>query len=146
MSRDESQIDRALSRRRRMIAIFAVILMSAQGGVLAATEQITLNGGRAVDQFRAGAFVLLALAFMLFLLTGGRGARRHPELNDELVRANRAGALKLGYVSLMLALIGVYVAMLLTPLDVSKFLPLFIAFGIVVPAMRFALLERIGTK
>ena len=113
---------------------------------LVATEQITLNGGRLVDQVRVGAFVFMALALMLFVLTGGRSARRYPELNDELVRANRASALRLGYVSVMLALIGVYVAMLLTPIDVQKYLPLLVAFGVVVPSLRFAMLERVGTK
>ena len=135
-----------LRMRTRVIAVLAVIIMGLQGAVLAATEQITLNGGRTVDQVKVGAFVFMALALMLFILTGGRRARRFPELNDELVRANRASALKLGYASLMLVLIGVYVAMLLTPLDISKFMPLFIAFGIVVPALRFALLERVGAK
>lgn len=144
MTRNESDIDRAVSRRARVTAVLAVFLMAGQGGVLAATEQITLNGGRAVDQFRVGAFVFLALVFLIFLLTGGRW--RAPAYNDELVRANRASALKLGYVSLMLVLIGVYVAMLLTPVDVYKFMPLFIAFGIVVPALRFAMLERVGMK
>jgi heme A synthase len=135
-----------LRMRTRVIAVLAVIIMGLQGAVLAATEQITLNGGRTVDQVKVGAFVFMALALMLFILTGGRRARRFPELNDELVRANRASALKLGYASLMLVLIGVYVAMLLTPLDIGKFMPLFIAFGIVVPALRFALLERVGAK
>jgi hypothetical protein len=135
-----------LRMRTRVIAVLAVIIMGLQGAVLAATEQITLNGGRTVDQVKVGAFVFMALALMLFILTGGRRARRFPELNDELVRANRASALKLGYASLMLVLIGVYVAMLLTPLDIRKFMPLFIAFGIVVPALRFALLERVGAK
>lgn len=108
------------------------------------TEQITLDGGRADVQVKVGAFVFMAL--MLFVLTGGRSARRYPEINDELVRAYRASALKLGYISVMLALIGIYVAMPLTPLDVYKFMLLFVAFGIVVLALRFAMLERSGMK
>jgi hypothetical protein len=144
MARDFNDPDRALSRRSRVIAVLAIFLMAGQGGVLAATEQIALNGGRAVDQFRVGAFVVFALALLMFLLTGGR--KRSPQMNDELVRANRASALKLGYVSLMLVLIGVYVAMLLTPLEIGKFMPLFIAFGVAVPALRFAILERVGSR
>lgn len=143
---ESSAAERALKRRSRAVAVLAVLLMSLQGTALVATEQITLNGGRLVDQVKVGAFVFMALALMLFVLTGGRSARRYPELNDELVRANRASALRLGYVSVMLALIGVYVAMLLTPIDVQKYLPLLVAFGIVVPSLRFAMLERVGTK
>ena len=138
--------DRALKKRSRVIAVLTVVLMSVQGATLAATEHITLNGGRAVDQVQVGAFVAIALALMLFVVAGGRRARSNPAMNDELVRANRASALRLGYVATMLALIGAYVAMLLTPLDIRKFMPLFIAFGVVVPALRFALLERVGTK
>ena len=139
-------VEKALRRRSKAVAVLAVVLMSLQGAVLAATERVTLNGGRMVDDVQIGAFVAFAAALMLFVLTGGRGARKYPAMNDELVRANRAAALRLGYVATMLALIGVYVAMLLTPLDIRKFMPLFIAFGVVVPALRFSLLERVGTK
>lgn len=145
MSDEQSKIDRAVSRRRRIMAVLAIFLMTTQGGVLAATDQIVLNGGRLVDQFRVVAFVVMALFFLVFLLTGGRGARRHPALNDELVQANRASALKLGYAALVVALVAVYVVSLLTPINVASVLPLFIAFGIAVPALRFAMLERSGT-
>lgn len=143
MTRDSNPIDRAQSRRRRIVAILAIFLMSAQGGVLAATEQVTLHGGRLVDQFRVWSFVVLALAFLAFLVTGGRRAR---EIDDELVRANRASAIKHGYVALILVLVGVYVARLLVPFDVMTVVPVLIAFGIVVPALCFAVLERRGAE
>jgi hypothetical protein len=141
-----NEAEKALRRRSRVVAVLAVLLMSAQGATLAATEHVTLNGGRSVDQVQVGAFVAFALALMLFVLTGGRRAKKYPQMNDELVQANRASALKLGYVVTMLALIGVYVAMLLVPMDVTKYIPLLITFGIVVPALRFSLLERSGEK
>jgi hypothetical protein len=143
---NSNDVEKALRRRSRAVAVLAVVLMSLQGAVLAATEHVTLNGGRLVDKVQVGAFVFLALALMLNVLTGGRRSRKYPAMNDELVRANRARASKLGYVVTMLALIGVYVAMLLVPLDVYKYIPLLVTFGIVVPALYFSVLERKGEK
>jgi len=143
-SSQANDMEKVLRRRNRVMAVLAVVMMSLQGAVLAATEHVTLNGGRAVDKVQVGAFVVFALALLRFILTGGRRSRKYPAMNDELVQANRASALKLGYVVTILALIGVYVAMLLTPLDVFKYIPLLITFGIVVPALRFSLLERKG--
>jgi hypothetical protein len=145
-SSQANEAEKVLRTRNRVIAVLAVVLMSLQGAVLAATEHVTLNGGRTVDRVQVGAFVAFALALMLFVLTGGRRARKYPQMNDELVQANRASALKLGYVVTILALIGVYVAMLLTPIDVFKYIPILITFGLVVPALRFSLLERRGEK
>ena len=143
---NSNDVEKALRRRSRAVAVLAIVLISLQGAVLAATEHVTLNGGRLVDKVQVGAFVFLALALMLNVLTGGRRSRKYPAMNDELVRANRARALKLGYVVTMLALIGVYVAMLLVPLDVYKYIPLLVTFGIVVPALYFSVLERKGEK
>ena len=143
---NSNDVEKALRRRSRAVAVLAIVLISLQGAVLAATEHVTLNGGRLVDKVQVGAFVFLALALMLNVLTGGRRSRKYPAMNDELVRANRASALKLGYVVTMLALIGVYVAMLLTPLDVYKYIPLLVTFGVVIPALRFSVLERRGEK
>lgn len=136
--------EKASNRRSRVLYALAVVLLMVQGIVLRAMQQQQLHGFRLVDQVQITAFALFAFALMVAVLTGGRWARRHPVLNDELVRANRASALRLGYIAVMTALLALFVGSEFKLVETADYMPIVITLGAVIPAIRFALLERRG--
>jgi len=138
--------DRAMKGRIRGLSVGIIFLSATLGGVLAATGRIATHQGRAVDEVRVGAFLLLASVLLAILLTGGRWVIGNPAMNDELVRANRAKAVWLGYVVLILSAMALYVAMLFNEVDFTQMLPALILIGVVVPAICFVALERKGEK
>ena len=133
-----------MKRRRRGLFAISIILTSTLGGVVAATDHIAAHGARAMDVFRVGSFLVIALGAIVFVLTGGPRALGVPAMNDELVRANRAKALRLGYVAFALATMALYAVSLFIPVDFAEVLPALITVGVVVPVLSFALLERNG--
>jgi len=137
-------VEKASSRRSRALFAFVIVLLMVQGGVLSAMQRQQLHGIRLVDQVQITAFAFFAFALMMVVLTGGRWSRKHPALNDELVKANRSSALRLGYIVVMTALIALFVGAEFKLLDVADYMPIVITLGTIVPALRFALLERRG--
>jgi len=139
-------VEYEIKRRRKGLFVIAIVFTSMLGGVIAATDDIASHGVRAIDVFRIGAFIIIALGVLIFVLTGGPRAFRHPAMNDELVRANRAKALRLGYVVFVLSTMAIYVSSLFVAVDFSEVLPVLITVGIAVPTLSFAILEQNGEK
>ena len=136
--------ERRMKRRRRGLSVAAIVMMTTLLGAQVSLDRIAAHQGRAVDMVRAGAFVALALVLMIVVLTGGRWSASDPATNDELVRLNRARALRVGYIVLMLAVIATYAAMLVVPVDFAAIVPALVLLGAVAPAVSFSYLERRG--
>ena len=107
----------------------------------------SLNGERLVDHFRIGAWVALSTVLLAGVVTGGFWFRK-PELramlNDELNRAHRADALRIGFILAMLTGIVLYVVGTAIALSDREVIHLIVSVGIGAAVIRFGMLERRG--
>ena len=131
-------------RRRRALGAVMLILFAAGGGMIDRVVFEHAGPWRNVDYVRVGALMTLALVLAVRATTSFRLLNRHPEIDDELTRANRASAAVWGYWAVMLGLGGALIASFTWPLDVVGVATGFILFGAVVAGLRFVFLERAG--
>jgi ABC-type Fe3+ transport system permease subunit len=105
------------------------------------------HGERLVDHFKIGAWALLSAVLLAGLVTGGFWLRK-PELramlNDELSRAHRADALRIGFILAMVAGIVLYVVGTAVALSDREVIHLIVSVGIGTALIRFGMLERRG--
>jgi ABC-type Fe3+ transport system permease subunit len=105
------------------------------------------HGERLVDHFKIGAWALLSAVLLAGLVTGGFWLRK-PELramlNDELSRAHRADALRIGFILAMVAGIALYVVGTAVALSDREVIHLIVSVGIGTALIRFGMLERRG--
>ena len=136
------QADRLSRRRARMLPVLAIFYLAQQVAYFNSPV-----GERLVDHFRIGAWAALSAVLLAGLTTGGFWLRR-PELramlNDELSRAHRADALRIGFILAMLAGIVLYVAGTAMPMSDRDVIHVIVSFGIGGALIRFGMLERRG--
>ena len=136
------EADRLSRRRARMLPILAVFYLAQQVAFFN-----TPPGERLVDHFRIGAWALLSAVLLTALVTGGFWLRK-PELramlNDELSRAHRADALRVGFILAMIAGIVLYVVGTAVALSDREVIHLIVSVGIGAALIRFGMLERRG--
>jgi hypothetical protein len=134
--------DPSLRRRRAIVASTVILLVTGAAAMIALSEQ----GGalRSVDVVKIGALIVLALLLGLRATTSFRLAKRDPALDDELTRANRASAARVGYWALMLAVTAAFIGGAVTDLTLTEVAPLVLAAGAVSAGLRFAILEARG--
>jgi hypothetical protein len=143
MSSSVSDVERAdqLSRKRAsMLFAMTAIFLAQQGAYFSQPP-----AERAVDYVRIGAWILLALTLLAALLTGGfwlKPRAIRALLDDDVTRANRASALKLGFALSMAVGIALYV--LAAPLGLSprEVIHVIVSTGLAAGMLRFGLLER----
>jgi len=138
-----SQEAERLSRRRaRMLPVLAIFYLAQQVAFFNSPP-----GERLVDHFRVGAWAMMSAVLLAALVTGGFW-RRSPELramlNDELSRAHRADALRIGFILAMLAGIILYVAGTAVPMSDREVIHIIVSVGIGAALVRFGILERQG--
>ena len=131
-------------RRRRALLAVMLILLAVCGGMIDRVVFEHSGHWRAVDFVRVGALMTLALVLALRATSNFRLLNRHPEIDDELTRANRASAANWGYWAVMLGLAAALGASFYWPLDVVGVTTGFILLGAVVAGGRFVFLERAG--
>ena len=127
-------------RRARLVPMLALVFLIQQIAFFANPP-----AEPAVDHVRIGAWVVMTAALVLFLNIGGgwfRSAAVRAMLDDELTRANRAGALRWGFTATMIAAIVVYVVQGVTQFTVREVIHLITSAGIVAALVRFGQLER----
>ncbi|MES2300768.1 MAG: hypothetical protein V4521_01600 [Pseudomonadota bacterium] len=140
MPTDSAEAADRLSQRRVRVLQAVMIVFAVQAG----RPQVDMPV-RTVEF--VGHFAWLALALVLFLIlrTGGfwlRDPAVRALANDEVTRANRAGAMEWGFTAAMVtAIIGCAVASL-TPMPSVFALKLVILIGLFVATFRFIGLER----
>lgn len=101
--------------------------------------------GRAVDYVRIFAWLLLALVVLAALLTGGfwqKSKAVRALMEDEVTRANRADALRLGFGLAMVAAIGLYAVSGPAGLTAREVIHIIVSAGLGASLLRFAFLER----
>jgi hypothetical protein len=104
------------------------------------------NGShRDVDHFKIGAWVVLSLVLLLALVT--RGFWFQPKairelIDDEVTRANRLEALRIGFLFACGAAIAAYFLAEFQPLTAGETAHLVLTFGLGAALIRFGVLER----
>ena len=134
------QADRLSRRRARVLPVLAIFYLAQQ-----ATFFSSPLGTRPVDHFKIGAWAAISAVLLAALITNGFWLRK-PELramlNDELSRAHRADALRIGFVLAMIAGIILYVVGTAVPLSDREVIHLIVSVGIGAALIRFGMLER----
>jgi hypothetical protein len=134
-------IDRAdaVSRRRaRMMPALAVLLLTQQ-------SLFWSWDGRAVTIVQTVAWIVMVVAMLWMLVTGGglllpRDVRTLA--NDEVTQANRAIAIRRGFLAAMLMAMLVFAVSPFEPITAQRAAHLIVSLGLAITLLSFGLLER----
>jgi hypothetical protein len=132
-----------LSRRRaRTLPVLAIIYLAQQATYFSAS-----NPGSAVSaqHFKIGAWVVLSVVLLLALATKGfwfQPREVRDLIDDEVSKANRLEAMRLGFLFAMMTAIACYFAGQFGPLTGGETAHLVLAFGLGSALIRFGMLER----
>lgn len=102
-----------------------------------------------MDHVKIGAWLLLSVVLLLALATGGFWLKPKPVralMDDEVTRANRADAFRLGFLVTMAGAIMLYLVNFLEPISAREAIHLLVTFGIASALLRFGFLERRALK
>ena len=134
------QAEKLSKRRARLMPVLAVVYLGQQVSYFAA-----LDADRAVDHVKVGAWVVMSIALLAALMSGGgllRSREMRAVLNDETTRAHRAAAIEVGFVVTMVSAIALYVIATATPVSAREAIHVIVSLGIVAALIRFGWLER----
>jgi hypothetical protein len=136
--------DPELRQRRRSGGILAgaIILTTIVTQSFALNAPMLSGEIRAVDLVRTAGFALLVLVLAIRSTTAFTLMRRDPALDDELARANRANAARIGYWTFLVACLAAFAASLMIDLKLIEVMPFILMIGAFAPAIAFARAER----
>ncbi len=140
-STDAAKAEQLSRRRARALPVL---------GILFLTQQVTFftgagSGERTVDHVQIGAWLVLSIVLLLALTTGGGWiySRSVRELaNDELTRAHRDIAFRIGFLASMAGAITLYAISLFEPISGREACHLIMTIGIAAALLRYGYLER----
>lgn len=138
---DIETADRLARRRARMLPFLAIMFLTQQAAYFAQPDM----GMRAVDHVKIGAWVLLSVVLVLVLATGGfwfKPKRVRALLDDDVTRANRAEAFRIGFLATMAGAIVLYLVSQFEPMSGREAIHILTTIGIAAALLRFAWLER----
>ena len=136
-----------LTRRRRLVLTASGLLFLLLQPRVFNTLDAPIELWRTVDWVKAGSFLLWSGMLILVLVSGGFPFRRlssstRAALNDELTRANRRAGYMVGYWAMMACALVMFVMVQTGLSNANECLRYLFAFGVAIPAVRFARLER----
>jgi hypothetical protein len=137
---DVEEAERLGSRRPGMLMTMTGLFLLQQFAYFSRPP-----AGRAVDYVRIGAWYLLALTILAALLTGGfwlKSKAVRALMEDDVARANRADALRLGFSLAMAAAIGLYAVSGPGGLTARVVIQIVVSAGLGASMLRFGFLER----
>jgi len=143
---DIETADRLTRRRARMLPVLAIIFLTQQASYFAAVVE---EGSRDVDHVKIGAWLILSIVMLLALTTGGfwfKPARIRALMDDEVTRANRTEAFRIGFLVTMIAAIGLYFITLFEPVSGREAIHILMTLGLAAALLRFGFLERRALK
>lgn len=129
----------AVSRRRARFMPFLAVLLLAQQSAFWGWD------GRAVTIVQMGVWIVMVVAMVWILLTGGgfRVPRDVKALaDDEVTQANRAIAIRRGFLAAILAGILVFVVSPFEPITAQRAAHLIVSIGLAVALLSFGILEN----
>lgn len=145
-SSDIETADRLGRRRARMLPVLAVIFISQQASYFSARVE---DGMHTVDHVKIAAWLVLSIVLLLSLATGGfwlKPKRVRALLDDEVTRANRAEAFRIGFLLTMVACIALYFLSFFEPLGGRDAVHILMSVGIATALVVFGALERRALK
>ena len=137
---DVEEAERLSRRRVPMLIAMTTLLAVQQGAFFAQTA-----AERTVDHVRVGAWVLLVVALLAALLTGGfwlKSRAIRALMDDEVTLANRASAVRLAFAASMGVAVVLFVLAPMFAVTAREAIHLIVSTGIVVGIFRFGQLER----
>jgi hypothetical protein len=143
---DIETADRLTRRRARALPVLAIIFISQQASYFAGQIE---DGTHAVDHVKVGAWMILSIVMLLALATGGfwfKPARVRALMDDEVTRANRAEAFRIGFLAAMMAGIALYFLTMFEPVSGREAIHVVMTIGIAAALLRFGYLERRALK
>lgn len=120
------------------------MLLIIIAGALTVISETPPDGWRAVDIARISALVLLTLVLSIRATTAFSLIGRNPALDDELTRANRASAARVGYWAMIGAGLVCLVTSFIEPVTGTAVTVIILIAGAVSAALRFVALEGRG--
>ena len=138
-----AEAERLGRKRVRGWTVLGLLLLS-QEAVYFASERSDLML-RAGDWMKAAAWMLLSLALLAALWTGGSwfsGRATRALLDDEGTRAHRADALAAGFGVAMLTALAIYAVSVFAPVRADHVAHLVVTAGLLSALLRFGMLER----
>jgi hypothetical protein len=142
---DIETADRLSRRRARMLPALVVIFAAQQVSYFSQPD----SGMRAVDHVKIAAWLVLSVVLLLALATGGfwfKPKAVRALMDDEITRANRADAFRVGFLATMTGAILLYFLSLFDPMSGRETIHLLTTIGIAMALLRFAVLERRALK
>lgn len=139
---DYETADRLGRKRARILPVLAVFFLAQQVSYFSGPSTDT---GRPVDHLKIAAWLVISIVLLAALVTGGswmRPARVRALLNDEVTRAHRTEAFRIGFLATTIAAIALYVLSLFEPLGGRDAVHLLMTVGIAAALLRFGSLER----
>jgi len=140
-SSDIETADRLTRRRARMLPFLAIIFLSQQAVYFADRNPQV----RTVDHVKVGAWLLLSVVLLLALATGGfwlKPKSVRALMDDEVTRANRAEAFRVGFLVTMVAGIGLYFIDQIEPMSGREAVHILVTIGIATALIVFGALEK----
>lgn len=137
-------VDKKSSRRRRGVLVGAGMLLIVIAGALTVLADTPPSQWRAVDIARISALVLLTLVLSVRATTAFSLIGRDPALDDELTRANRASAARVGYWAMILVGLICLIGSFFGPFTGTATAVIILIAGAVTAALRFVVLEGRG--
>ena len=134
--------DRLSRRRARMLPVLAVIFITQQSSFFISQVE---DGARTVDRVGIGAWLILSVVLLLALTTNGFWSKPRAIralLDDEVTRANRANALRVGFIAAMLAGLTLYVITLFEPVNAREAIHVVMTVGLAAALLSFGAAER----
>lgn len=139
---DAETADRLVRRRARMMPALAMMFVAQQASYFTGTRMD--EGTRLVNYVAIGGWLALSIILLAGLagFYGFKSASVRALINDESTRANRAEALRLGFLATMVTALLLYVVSLFEPLGARAAIHVLMTAGIAVALLRFGMLER----
>jgi len=140
-SSDIDTADRLTRRRARMLPFLAIIFLSQQVVYFVDRNPPV----RTVDHVKVGAWLVLSVVLLLALATGGfwlKPRNVRALMDDDVTRANRAEAFRIGFLVTMSAGIGLYFLDQLAPMSGREAVHILVTIGIATALIVFGMLER----
>jgi hypothetical protein len=143
---DIEAADRLSRRRARMLPMLAIVFLLQQAAYFG---DRFADGDRTVDRVKIAAWLVLSVVLLLALATGGfwfKPKAVRALMDDEVTRANRADAFRIGFLVTMAAAIALYFVSLFEPVGGRDAIHILMTIGIAAALLRFGYLERHALK
>jgi len=139
---DYETADRLTRRRARIFPLLAAMFVVQQATFFVGRIE---DGTRTVDQVKISAWLVLSIVLLLVLATGGswfKSAKVRALMNDDVTRANRAEAFRVGFLATMIGAIGLYFVSMFENFGGRDAIHILMTIGIAAALLRFGFLER----